>query len=136
MAVFAIFALVASMALFSAATGRERTITRERALEIAWREEARPDATGVRAELGTWSYGPGSPEIAVWTVIYEGVCMRAHGVLVEPGPPECFASEYQVVIDARTGGFLVAGANELPAENSQPSAPVGETTAPRVTGGP
>ena len=92
--------------------GLEPTIDRETALEIAWREEGRRDATSVSASLAvmrTPDVG-GAQETPVWIVTYEGVCIVASGP--PPGPPpgqECRASTFSVTIDATTGEFLAAG---------------------------
>ena len=92
--------------------GFESRISREEALNIAWREEGRPDATSVDATLAISRVEEdgGSDERPVWIVTYEGVCVVAHGP-PQGRPPgqRCAASTYGVVIDATTGQFLVAG---------------------------
>jgi hypothetical protein len=89
--------------------GLEARISREEALNIAWREEGRSDATSVSATLAL-SRTEGDGSTPVWVVTYEGVCVIGHGP--PPGPPpgqECMASTWGVVLDATTGEFLVAG---------------------------
>ena len=89
-------------------------VTGNEALAIAWREEGRREATSATAKLGLLSSSQfkGLTDRPVWQIVYEGVCVRAHGVV--PGPRECFASEYYVIVDAATGSFLMAYANEYP----------------------
>ena len=104
--------------------GYSPPIEGEEALEIAWNEEGRPDATSATANLGVLSstqFG-GLKDRPVWQVVYAGVCVKAHGPPDAPGNDGCFASEYYVIIDATTGEFLFAYANEFPgAERTEPS---------------
>jgi hypothetical protein len=92
------------------------------ALAIAWREEGRPDATSATASLGLLSATNFEDlnDRPVWQVVYAGVCVRAHGPPQAPDYGECFASEYNVVIDAVTGEFLFAYANEFPGRSTAP----------------
>jgi hypothetical protein len=111
------------LALKPPAPGYEPPVAGSEALAIAWKEEGRPDATSVTARLGllTSTQFDGLSDRPVWQVVYAGVCMRAHGPPQAPGHDECFASEYNVVIDATTGAFLFAYANEFPGRSGSSS---------------
>jgi hypothetical protein len=86
------------------------TISRETALDIAFREEGRPDADSVSTSLRLMRVYEQGPARLVWVVTYEGVCVRGHGPPQAPDRDGCVSSRYGVVIDATTGAFLVAGA--------------------------
>ncbi len=81
-------------------------ITCEEALQRAAEEEGRPGHE-VHAELSWLSPRPGAERKRVWIVTYEDV--RELGFGPSGGTPECVIDDWRVVIDARTGAFLVAG---------------------------
>ena len=80
--------------------GLEPRITRDEALNIAWREEGRSDANSVDATLAISRIEEdgGTKERPVWIVTYEGVCVIAHGP-PQGRPPglRCAASTYGVM---------------------------------------
>ena len=92
--------------------GLEPRVSEQEALTIAMREEGRSDATSVSAALAVSRVeaNGATDETLVWIVRYEGVCIIAHGPPgQQPGEPRCAASTWDVVLDATTGEFLVAG---------------------------
>lgn len=116
----------------------EPGITATEALERAWDEEGRPDASTATATLGllTSEQFAGLADRPVWRVVYEGVCVKAHGPPDAPGNNDCYTSEYYVVIDATDGSFLFAYANELPGATrvADPTDPVIGSTGSGASG--
>jgi hypothetical protein len=82
-------------------------ITCQEALQRADEEEGRSGASGIEARLDWYSARPGEARVRVWVVTYQGVQLIPLG---RPGSaPACIVDDWDVVIDATTGDFLVAG---------------------------
>jgi hypothetical protein len=94
--------------------GRAGLITCQAALERASADVG----TGVRghpadARLEPYREHPGSRPIEAWVVTYHGVEIPEYGPSPYASSPQC--GDFGVVLDARTGAFLVAGSGAGPA---------------------
>lgn len=90
-------------------------ISRQEALQRASQEEGEGlETTSIDARLDWYRADKNDDQQRVWIVTYNDVQVPVEGPAPEDdhqAPPQCFTN-WEIVLDARTGAFVVAGSSD------------------------